>query len=178
VVIGFHGTNKKIAETLCRGEKFKPSQNDFDWLGSGIYFWEYAPFRAWEWADQNYAHSPAVVAALIRLGRCFDLLDPQNVRYLLERYEQIIQTQPSLKNEGGANRLDCFVCSDYLRLAESKGIVYDSIRGAFVEARAEEMKSAWPGSGIVKDTHIQLVVRTPENIISVWPVRRDGSYGL
>lgn len=40
-VFGFHGLDKDIAMKILTGEdKFKLSQNSYDWLGHGVYFWE------------------------------------------------------------------------------------------------------------------------------------------
>ena len=44
-IIGYHGTAKAIATNLVDGAPFDASTNDDDWLGHGIYFWEYAPSR-------------------------------------------------------------------------------------------------------------------------------------
>jgi hypothetical protein len=45
-------------------------------LGSGIYFWEYGYDRAMQFALEQQARgkiaTPAVVGAIIQLGRCFD----------------------------------------------------------------------------------------------------------
>ena len=101
-VVGYHGTGLRAA--LCivnRIEGFRWSRRDFDWLGHGIYFWEHAPEQALKFAEirqRQYqrkknptpeqarrASEPlAVVACMIRLGFCFDLLDPANVDYLSE----------------------------------------------------------------------------------------------
>src|SRR5205823_6250222 len=82
-VIGFHGTDEATADRLVAGEPFKDSENDDDWFGKGIYFWEYAPKQAWWWARQFKRYQePAVIGAIIRLGNCFDLLDPVNVKNL------------------------------------------------------------------------------------------------
>ena len=35
-----------MAAVLLRGEPLQPSENDYDWLGRGIYFWEHGPQRA------------------------------------------------------------------------------------------------------------------------------------
>lgn len=40
-VLAYHGCDVQVAERLLRGEQFKKSQNDHDWLGEGVYFWEY-----------------------------------------------------------------------------------------------------------------------------------------
>jgi hypothetical protein len=39
-VLGFHGCDQSVADDLLNGKDFVPSANDWDWLGSGIYFWE------------------------------------------------------------------------------------------------------------------------------------------
>ena len=41
IIHGFHGCDNDLAEAIFAGEEtLKPSQNTYDWLGSGIYFWE------------------------------------------------------------------------------------------------------------------------------------------
>ena len=35
----------------------------------------------------------------------------------------------------------------------------------------------WDRSGVFRGAHIQLSVREPNNILAVWPVRKDGRYG-
>ncbi|MEZ6088694.1 MAG: hypothetical protein R3C05_11845 [Pirellulaceae bacterium] len=51
---------------------WRPSSNEYDWLGGGIYFWEFGPERARQWAKED----GEVIGALIQLGNCFDLTDP------------------------------------------------------------------------------------------------------
>ncbi len=90
-IVAFHGTTEPMADHLVNGGDFTPSSNTDDWLGTGIYFWEYAPRQAWWWARTFKRKSkPAVVGAMIRLGNCFDLLDPENVQLLKSVYNSII----------------------------------------------------------------------------------------
>lgn len=51
-VLGYHGCDKATADKVLGGhdEHLKASQEDFDWLGTGAYFWEADPRRALEWA--------------------------------------------------------------------------------------------------------------------------------
>ncbi len=35
---------------LLEGQPFKPSVNDYDWLGHAVYFWEYGADRAWRFS--------------------------------------------------------------------------------------------------------------------------------
>lgn len=79
VVPGFHGTTKTIAESvLCDSGALEISNNDYNWLGKGIYFWEGDPSRAMLWAENKCARrvpveQPAVVGAIIDLGNCLTL---------------------------------------------------------------------------------------------------------
>ena len=46
-VLGFHGCDKKVGEGILSGKiQHKYSENDYDWLRRGIYFWENDPYRA------------------------------------------------------------------------------------------------------------------------------------
>lgn len=39
LVIGFHGCTKKVFDAVVlRGDQMKSSNNEYDWLGNGIYF--------------------------------------------------------------------------------------------------------------------------------------------
>jgi hypothetical protein len=37
-VLGYHGCDRVVGERLLRGTPFRPSDNEYDWLGPGIYF--------------------------------------------------------------------------------------------------------------------------------------------
>lgn len=71
-VYGYHGTNTDIASMIIdRG--FNISFNDYDWLGTGVYFFQDAPLGAFQWANFRYPENPAVIRSLIRLENCMDL---------------------------------------------------------------------------------------------------------
>ncbi len=38
-ILAYHGTNKENADSILCTKKFNKSQNDDDWLGSGVYFY-------------------------------------------------------------------------------------------------------------------------------------------
>ncbi|HVV84873.1 MAG TPA: hypothetical protein VHE35_17535 [Kofleriaceae bacterium] len=97
-VVGYHGCDGAFAHELLLGgaeviADWRPSANDYDWLGRGIYFWEDGGPRAWRWAREQAAKKgwsrPGVVGAIIRLGRCFDLLDEQYTQMLRSAYEVV-----------------------------------------------------------------------------------------
>jgi len=90
-VIGYHGTRRATANDLVDGAPFTASANDDDWLGHGIYFWEYAPLQAWWWARRRYGEDDAaVVGAMIHLGSSLDLLDPANVGLLRAAHTNMV----------------------------------------------------------------------------------------
>jgi len=50
-VLGFHGCDRQIGEDVLAGTRvLTTSQNDYDWLGPGTYFWEGNPERALQFA--------------------------------------------------------------------------------------------------------------------------------
>lgn len=51
-VLGFHGCDRKVGEAVLAGQHLRPSNNDYDWLGQGIYFWENSPHRALSYAKK------------------------------------------------------------------------------------------------------------------------------
>ena len=51
-VLGYHGCSAEVGERVLAGAAdLSPSEQDYDWLGPGVYFWDSDPQRAWEWAD-------------------------------------------------------------------------------------------------------------------------------
>jgi hypothetical protein len=98
VVLGYHGCLEPLATELLNGTRpiadWQPSDNRWDWLGKGIYFWEHAPARAKRWAEAKLARSAgtgtaAVVGAVIQLGDCFDLTDVNFTNILGEAFKEV-----------------------------------------------------------------------------------------
>lgn len=170
-VIAYHGCDAKVAERLLAGESFTKSENDYDWLGEGIYFWEYGADRAMRFAEdqkkRRRVQTPAIVGALIQLGDCFDLMDTKFTKELRSAHamlKKIHDDQGSTLpvNGGGTpdkklRRLDCAVLNFYLSFLErTDGIYYDSVRCGFVEGGP-----AFDGSGIREHSHVQLCRSEP-----------------
>jgi hypothetical protein len=183
-VVAFHGTRRDVAEQLVAGVPFGPSQNDDDWLGHGIYFWEYAPQQAWWWAERRYgAEDAAVVGALVRLGPCLDLLDPANVGVVQKAHDTLASALTAaghtMKNNANTHKYrDCSVFNFLFASLEEEGFRPATTRAVFVPFIPKKgIPRLWSRSGVFKGAHIQLSVRDPNNILAVWPVRRDGRYG-
>jgi len=94
IVVGFHGCDKTTFDKVIKhGGSLSHSENDYDWLGHGIYFWEGSYERALEWAkNDSKVKKPAAIGAFIRLGNCTDLLD-------IDHLTQVKATHEILKAE-------------------------------------------------------------------------------
>src|SRR5271168_2905737 len=95
-LIGHHGTSRQIAETIL-SEGFAASQNSYDWLGDGAYFWQDAPLRAMEWAKQIFAEDAVVIEATIEIRDFINLLDVEWMSWLTEIYDEYLE---ELKRSG------------------------------------------------------------------------------
>jgi hypothetical protein len=177
-VVAYHGCDETVAQKLLAGEPFERSENDYDWLGRGVYFWEYGRARAMRFADEQVQRGrimrPTVVGALIQLGECFDLMDTRFTEELATAHELLVKLRadrdiPLPQNAGKApdqklRRLDCAVMNFYLTwLEENTQVTYDTVRCGFVEG-----PPAFAGSGIHRESHVQIAVRNPACIVGVF----------
>jgi hypothetical protein len=183
IVYGFHGLDKEIAlKILNHKDNFHHSNNKYDWLGSGIYFWENNLERAKQYAVEDSCRStssisePFVLGAVLELGNCLDLLDQKYNDFLKEAYRQLKQ---DLEAEGKklpknthfgstdfdfkARELDCAVIRYACALAEELGQPFDSIRSAFIEGAP-----LYEGAKFHSENHIQLAVINPDCIKGIF----------
>ncbi len=175
-IIGYHSCDRDLGLRLINGDdELFPSENTWDWLGSGIYFWEDDAHRALEYALENAegkqknktpAKIPFVVGAVIDLGKCLNLVEVESLAILQEAYEGLrlvmeAAQMPMPINKGKNRALDCGVLNYIHQSNEAKEIQpYDSVRCAFPEG-----DPAFKGSFITKRLHIQLCIRNPELIV-------------
>lgn len=93
--IGFHECDKSVGEMILRGGNLKPSNNDYDWLGHGVYFWENNERRALQFAQEAATRrsssitEPFVIGAVIDLGYCLDLTDMSCLAEIKQSYEAL-----------------------------------------------------------------------------------------
>jgi hypothetical protein len=178
-VLGYHGCDREAGERLLRNEDFLPSTNKYDWLGSGIYFWQANPDRARQWAIDQQKRGrlaePFVLGAVIDLGYCLDLTTTNGISAvrssftgLSRKLQEAGLSLPS--NSGGKDlllrNLDCAVIN-YLHMirAENADPPFDTVRALFHEGNA-----LYPDSGFEDKTHVQICVRNQENIHGVFRV--------
>ena len=185
-VLGFHGCDHAVAERVFQGKTtLRASRNAYDWLGQGIYFWENNPSRALDWARQmsriastQGIQRPAVVGAVINLGRCLNLLDAQYINLMKHAYQRLSDIRgarlPANRSLRGSSDLilrylDCAVI-EMLHLMRQDDAMppFQTVRGAFIEG-----PEIYPGSGVRERNHIQICVRDPRCIKGYFRVLRE-----
>jgi hypothetical protein len=176
-IIGYHGCECEVAEqVLSNKTQLKLSDNAYDWLGPGIYFWVDSPERGLRWAleqkERKIINDPDVVGAYIHLGLCLNLTDygvTEEIEYAYDVLKRMAEKSglPLPKNDlprdGFYIRrpLDCAVMNTLHRLREQNHEQpYDSVYGVF-----EEGAPLFPGAGFRKKTHIQVAVLNPKDCI-------------
>jgi hypothetical protein len=179
-VLGYHGCDREVGERLLAGEAFKASNNDYDWLGPGIYFWEANPLRGLEFAEEAARRrrskvEACVVGGVIDLGNCLDLTTADGIQYAREAHEELVaaarQTRwPMMKNsrDGLRRRLDCAVMIRvHEKVRASNHTSIDTIKAVFIEG-----SPIYPTAGFYEKTHTQIAVCNPECIRGVFRVSK------
>lgn len=182
-VLGYHGCEREVGEHAIAGElELLGSDQDFDWLGPGIYFWESDPRRALEWANWKVSRGdykkPFVVGAVIDLRNCLDLVSREDLEILRWAYDSFVKVRRASELPMPENRsvpgqpntdrllrfLDCAVIR-HLHSIIGNGVTledgghiapYDTVRGMFTEG--EEL---YQGAGFRERSHVQIAVRDP-----------------
>lgn len=176
-ILGYHGCDQAVADRLLAGVSFKKSQNDYDWLGWGIYFWEANPKRGLDFVTEalkragSKIKTPAVVGAVIDLGSCLDLMSAVGIEMVRAAYESLSETLDAAGQKLPKNRdrfrrqLDCAVVEHLHAIYEAQGGFIETVRAVFTEGQ-----EIYPGAGFDAKTHIQIAVRNPDCIKGVFRV--------
>lgn len=188
LILGYHGLDESIGRRIIAGEdQLFPSENDYDWLGHGIYFWENSLVRAQQWAKKQSQRKdtsvkkPFAIGATIDLGNCLDLLDQQWLDYVGDAYTYMIEDLRSENKEIPENlpwnrddidfknrKLDCAVILYAIQLAKEQGQPFDSVRAAFWEG-----EDLYPNAGFKQHNHIQISIINPECIRGIFLPKYD-----
>lgn len=182
-VVGYHGCLSPEFHSVFQDYCHLPmSVEEHDWLGQGVYVWEYGPQRAQDWAlaksqrakkrakemdsSQDAQHDePYVVGVMLELGQCLDLLDTRWTNELAEFYADMEDVFSEVKpNEGGypgdpiavKRYLDCAVLEAFIafKAEGDKPFYFQTVRGCFWEGG-----EVFTGSAIQKQSHVQIAIR-------------------
>lgn len=182
MILAFHGCDQSVADKVLNGQAdLIQSENGYDWLGHGIYFWENSPSRALEFAEflkslgpkagsLHQITKPAILGAVLNLGFCLDLIEFENLQLLKSGYELLKESHKSSKfpqnRTVGESKellfrdLDCAVIQSLHEVGKKKKLQpFDSVRGVFWEGQ-----ELYPNAGFKEKNHIQICVRNPNCI--------------
>jgi hypothetical protein len=168
-VMGFHSCDRSVGLNIINGKsQLKASNNIWDWLGEGVYFWEQNPARALEYAIESSNRkqfnkipiiTPFVIGAIIELGNCLNLIEPESLTILKEAYEGlhgIMKEAGKLipKNERDNRKLDSAVFKHlHASRKGSSAMPFDTIRCAFNEG-----EPIYPGANFTARLHMEICV--------------------
>lgn len=186
LLIGFHGCDQSICDKVVAGQvMLKASENEYDWLGHGMYFWESNYERALEFAIHSGARKkipePAVLGAVIDLQNCLDLLDTKYLRLVKHAFTEMVSYSTEFGRHLPTNRrvndsndfllreLDCAVIEHMHDTRQQNNLPpFDSVRGMFAEGN-----ELYPGAGFKDKNHIQICIRNPNCIKAFFHPRKE-----
>jgi hypothetical protein len=191
-VTAFHSCDKELGMRLLKGtDELRPSNNPWDWLGPGIYFWEQNPYRALTYAEEaarmrqkfnGRIDTPFVIGAIIELGNCLNLIESNSIEIVKEAYAVFSaitfnEGQMMPKNRGSNRQLDCAVINSVHEINKRLGDpAYDTIRSPF-----QEGEPIYEGANFTARLHIEICVRNPAMIKGYFlprPIRKFNPYLL
>ena len=168
-ITGFHSCDRELGLRLLNGsDELRPSDNPWDWLGPGVYFWEQNPYRALAYAEEaackhqkfsGKIKTPFVIGAIIELGNCLNLIEPNSINIVKEAHCSLSETvcasgEDMPVNKGANRRLDCSVIKVVHQTNRNKGISrYDTIRSPF-----QEGGPIYEGANFKDRLHIEICV--------------------
>jgi hypothetical protein len=169
--LGYHGCDAEVALRVVSNQQegLRPSENSYDWLGHGQYFWEENWERAWQWACSSpRIQKPAVLGAVIDLGECLNLSDAKCLEYVSQAYDYTVKSFADIGRELPTNKgrdlaarhLDCAVFEALHLSRQRKGRPpFDTVRAFFAEGQP-----LYKGAGVRGLDHVQICVRNPKVI--------------
>ncbi len=190
-IYGFHGTTADREKSI-NNCGFKHSRRKDKWLGEGIYFWQDAPKRAWEWAvdaGRKRHQRPVVIGAKIRFEigpqegseQYLDFLDISNEEDLVQTYRELRidyertgqELPPQTPDEHG---LDHEVIEKLVRNYKVQGVDIYAVRATFHQEGGPiyefERNNKRVESALYTRSQVQIAVRNAGIIIDTWPEER------
>jgi hypothetical protein len=184
LLLAYHGCDAVTRDDLVtrRLGSLDHSQNVYDWLGPGSYFFEDDPQRAMDFAQRAKDHpekqftkhpiaTPAIVGAVLCVTSCLDMTTQAGLSefdlMLAALRERGVPLAENSRDNPLLRKLNNEVFTALHALRDAKNCPddpwppYQMVRGAFMQG--DPLGDAH--SGFSRDGHIQLAVRDPSTIV-------------
>lgn len=188
LVVGYHGCDRRTAEALISGQllELEPSDNPYDWLGPGVYFfqddWRRALFFAQTSAEnpqrrftKRLITSPYVVGAVMKLSIVLDVSTQDGIDAFRTSYDSLKTAGVTLKRNTQSQAddtdvilrgLDRQVFKNLHQMYKDQGLPpLDAVRGAFPQGEAVA-----PTSAIFANSHVQIALRDQTCVLGYFRV--------
>lgn len=189
LVVAYHGCDLDVATKVISNASdeychLHPSQNPYDWLGDGIYFFEDDFERAFQFAVASASNPgkkysarpiniPYAMGAVIRLGSCLDLSKQSGINEFKAAYEELEAARGTdqelpINRAAGPDDTEMILRNldraviNYIhgKRVEQGKPPYDTVRGFFHQG-----SPAFETSAIGQLSHVQIAVRNAECIL-------------
>lgn len=188
LVVAYHGCDRATEEALISGElsQLTPSDNPYDWLGPGVYFFQDDWRRALMFAQASAERpsrrltrrpikNPAVVGAVLRLSVVLDVSTQDGIDAFRAAYQSLKASEIKLKQNRASSAEDTDIIVRALdrqvfkflhQMYEDQGLPpLDAVRGAFPQGEAVA-----PTSAIFANSHVQIALRNPDCVLGYFRV--------
>lgn len=175
-VVAYHGCDRTTEDALVSGQllALEPSDNPYDWLGPGVYFFQDDWRRALMFAQasaeqpqrrltQRPIRDPSVVGAVLKLSAILDISTQDGIDAFRTAYEALKLSGVKLKqNKKSAAEdtdiilrgLDRQIFKYLHQMYEDQELTpLDAVRGAFPQGAAVA-----PTSAIFANSHVQIAL--------------------
>jgi hypothetical protein len=188
LLVAYHGCDRRTADALVSGvlPSLSESDNPYDWLGPGAYFFQDDWRRALMFAQASAANprrkftarpirEPAVVGAVLKLSLVLDVSTQEGIEEFRTSYDSLKNSGIRLKtNKKSADTdtdvilrgLDRQVFKYLHKLREDQKLPpVDAVRGAFPQGVAVA-----PTSAIFANSHVQIALRNSSCVLGYFNV--------
>lgn len=143
-MVGYHGTTSCAAERILEEGRFRHSDRDNDWLGTGSYFFAHRIHaKRWTKHSRYFGKETQVLEATLEYApeQLLDLDDPEVLGHVNQVVEVAIEKLNSSGEQGAIINLNllsekqkwCAVCNIYRKLNTDIGITVYTFSGRVTE---------------------------------------------
>ena len=130
--IGYHGLPREYVKKTLATQQMHESKKDNEWLGKGVYFFEYLAHAKWWVTHTRFeGRETAILQALLSYNenQLLDLDDPEESRKINRLFSEIVSKRDVIANpfflieQPTDHQKCCFICNVVRKLNPEIGII-------------------------------------------------------